>query len=1828
MSKLPTASRFSLVNELQDSFSSHVVLYGHAGHRPMDDEGIAFSGPNGAGYQQPQSDDDVLAEGQDAQGVSPGGRSLESVQTSQVAMLEPSESNPTPAKSVADPEQNGVDSTVLQVSSANDELQIRYTGLIKSLDESAYLQNAQLGLKPSDLDDNDVHIDALPATFAARLAELGLGNPAHAALTGFDGFSGGNAFEFDSSANTVVMALVDKHGQVLNGLDSALKTVTGEAIYLFSDVHNPGIVLGKTSTGEVVLAVYLEHTETDVQGGALWSILYQPLEHPDPLDSDEAVDLSGLLYASVSVATGAGLQDVPSGNHLFFMVGDAQQSYVVTGKQPANQSAGEQVNKGDTVNVSQANGTSSLGVNNQMIDPDGEGLFITFVSDSNPAYTGSELSQTEADREINIQFGALRSVNAAYFVVNQTQAAVQDAFVEVAAWNTNAGSGAAFIEPSVLNIPVAINRVRVLDDSLNVLEDSNGSVDSAGISINIEDGVATLTGIKAGYLIEYQTVDSHNRMSITNPDAGKNNKIAAFDVGGFGTGVIQTQYLEVGQLLHFEDDAPFIGAPETAYLDSKTIEIDGESQTVITQTGRLNLDYGADDSGGFQWLSTGAPEGFSYDALGNLLNVYRGESLVMSVLFNPLTNQYEATQHELINSGSTGNLELPLSFEIFDGDGDSTQGQLNLLPELAVLTLDPPTLTLTGNRVALDETTGLQNLANSTAPGDQDDNDIAASELPIPMLDRLQAIGAGTPTYSALSGYDGTAGKPLATIGGDLPSLTGLSFSNVGGLPLNGEDSGLFTLTGEPIYLYTDELDPTLLLGKTADSELVMAAYLEVQDGLEPGVFLWTALYEPLQHPDPTNPDEAVDLSGRVFIKTGGETTYDLSDVKPGQFLFFMTGDENVALLFTGKEPANQSEGEKLNSGDTVNTSAATTTTVGTNNQMIEPPTYDKFGEVVNQAEGVVVTFVSGANPAYTGINLSPSEAGIEANIQFSGLIDLQQARFVVSQLQPVKSATVEVSAWRSELETSTQFVDGLLTDDTPINITRVTVYDENGMVLEDSDGSVENSAINITIVNGVANITGINAGYQIEYQTDVAHNRVLIENAGSRNENLNSSFDIGAFTLSQVNTTVTEIGSAILFEDDGVTITPTDTVYLDDDALTGGNPGGIGDQDPDGVAATGTLGHSFGADQPGSIAWLTAGAPVGFTYEASGSDLLVKQGMTTVMTLSLDTATGAYAVVQNAAVMHEAGMDENDQAFTVGYRVTDADGDATDGSVSIMVNDDTPVVTENATVYLDDDALTGGNPGGIGDQDPDVVAATGTLGHSFGADQPGSIAWLTAGAPVGFTYEASGSDLLVKQGAVTVLTLSLDASTGAYAVVQNAAVQHETALNENDQAFTVGYRVTDADGDATDGSVSIMVNDDTPVVNEVTGVAYFNSENPVPGAYGVFDYSVGADSRQDYSATNTDLLMFRLTGTVGVNSITNSSVTWVSESDDVALFKVDFDYQPSESSVEISSSSGYIEFDKVEGTYQFWLDEPLQGFSISTTSSALGFTGYEVNTEITDKTQPEVMVTQLNNTLYAQFTGYSEIGGGTGSNNLQATGVDSDSNAFVDGEQFVQASSYVSVSNVSNGVAGDTLQKGEVLNFTLHSSNPYGYLDGTPSESAESMFLKFDGIGNTEDLVVVLSLIDSDTLQETTRALIVDSNEILKIGNSITPDYRIVLDNNDGAIIIESNDFNAAGESYLITGAQMLVSVEGVTGEGIVFNSLIGDEGASTTTRAFGLGETDGDVIKISDIGVMTQSSSVLSADLKLDLAVIDSDFDASATQSIDIAILGSSMAPLDMSV
>ncbi|MCX4193818.1 retention module-containing protein [Methylophaga sp. OBS1] len=303
---------------------------------------------------------------------------------------------------------------------------------------------------------------------------------------------------------------------------------------------------------------------------------------------------------------------------------------------------------------------------------------------------------------------------------------------------------------------------------------------------------------------------------------------------------------------------------------------------------------------------------------------------------------------------------------------------------------------------------------------------------------------------------------------------------------------------------------------------------------------------------------------------------------------------------------------------------------------------------------------------------------------------------------------------------------------------------------------------------------------------------------------------------------------------DDSPEVGTNDTVLLDDDALQGGNPGGPAD-DADASNVTGTLSHSFGADG-GSISWQTSGAPSGFTYETSGDDLLIKQGGETVLTLSLNPETGEYSVTQNAPIDHQddGNNDENNQVFNVGYLVTDNDDDTETGSLQINVDDDTPTVepyeVNTMRIISDDDTVAGlnGNPGegtntndGAGTDSKEYNQSK-TLQFSTGADG-GTVAWNVdnssvddATAGISFSVNGDGSLIITQMQngvPVQVAEITLDANTGEYNYTQTSNLLHTAGDNENEAAFTLGFTVTDGDGDTADGHLTLLIDDDTPVI-------------------------------------------------------------------------------------------------------------------------------------------------------------------------------------------------------------------------------------------------------------------------------------------------------------------------------------------------------------------------------------------------------------------------------
>src|SRR5215470_12673819 len=222
----------------------------------------------------------------------------------------------------------------------------------------------------------------------------------------------------------------------------------------------------------------------------------------------------------------------------------------------------------------------------------------------------------------------------------------------------------------------------------------------------------------------------------------------------------------------------------------------------------------------------------------------------------------------------------------------------------------------------------------------------------------------------------------------------------------------------------------------------------------------------------------------------------------------------------------------------------------------------------------------------------------------------------------------------------------------------------------------------------------------------------------------------------------------------------------------------------------------------------------------------------------------------------------------------------------------------------------------------------------------------------------------------------------------------------------------------------------------------------------------------------------------------------------------------------------------------------------------------------------------------------------------------------------------WVSATQSTNGVAGDTIQKGEALTLRFFQENILGDVNpgapggGTertdPTAKASGVVIKFDGIGSSEDLIVILDLKDAGG-NEITRAINVQNSDLIK-GNANVPspyNTEFTLDNNDALLIIEQNDYTVAGETYQLQGLQIMQSANGLTGNAINLNGAVGaNGGSSATSNLTAFDPTDNDVLKITDIGFVQQTTGTIPADLDFSFALADADGDQTATQHIPVNV------------
>lgn len=220
--------------------------------------------------------------------------------------------------------------------------------------------------------------------------------------------------------------------------------------------------------------------------------------------------------------------------------------------------------------------------------------------------------------------------------------------------------------------------------------------------------------------------------------------------------------------------------------------------------------------------------------------------------------------------------------------------------------------------------------------------------------------------------------------------------------------------------------------------------------------------------------------------------------------------------------------------------------------------------------------------------------------------------------------------------------------------------------------------------------------------------------------------------------------------------------------------------------------------------------------------------GQVTAATVVSDSeVTGAVVINADGTLTFTPDPGQSGVA-TVRYTLTDGDGDPRFALWTIAVDADdapsTPTGPEVPTAVLDEDGLAGGVAGGIDDVPAELTQVSGLLGYDAGSDGVGDFRWsadglgglTSAGAPVTFSVSADGRQLVGTAGTSVVLTAVLtNLVTGAYQVTLAGPLDHSDPDSEDDIALTLNYVVSDSDGDEAQGSLNLVIDDDSPVADD-----------------------------------------------------------------------------------------------------------------------------------------------------------------------------------------------------------------------------------------------------------------------------------------------------------------------------------------------------------------------------------------------------------------------------
>lgn len=197
----------------------------------------------------------------------------------------------------------------------------------------------------------------------------------------------------------------------------------------------------------------------------------------------------------------------------------------------------------------------------------------------------------------------------------------------------------------------------------------------------------------------------------------------------------------------------------------------------------------------------------------------------------------------------------------------------------------------------------------------------------------------------------------------------------------------------------------------------------------------------------------------------------------------------------------------------------------------------------------------------------------------------------------------------------------------------------------------------------------------------------------------------------------------------------------------------------------------------------------------------------------------------------------------------------------------------------VDEEGLPDGIRGGVGDALTSQSFTAARLNYDVGNDGVRSFTWHTAGLPaltsggVPINWQLSGNGRSLEgfddNGDRVIWILHGPATGPYYKLFVEGPLDHRSSRFEDDIKFTVGYTVTDGDGDSADGAVQIIIDDDS-------GIAHDDSATTASGTPVRVDVLANDEHGADGPG---DVIRASVQGGAGVGSVTinpDSTLTFV----------------------------------------------------------------------------------------------------------------------------------------------------------------------------------------------------------------------------------------------------------------------------------------------------------------------------------------------------------------